>query len=220
MILLITAGIIDDDKETVQVFAEYLEMLNVKVVSVGYNGKEAVEIYKKYKPDILFLDLMMPEYDGIYGLENIRAINSKANVVIITSDLDARRSEKLERLQPTEIFFKPFELEQIKMLVDKISQTKNSGMMVNNEKKALISFTITQALLNVSPAATNDIGSRLYAKHGCYFSDCLEHPEYLRDALYETFGKGAEAIIITIKQSLAEIEQQQEISNFLHVISK
>ena len=217
---MITAGIIDDDKETVQVFAEYLEMLNVKVVSVGYDGTAAVEIYKKYKPDILFLDLMMPEYDGIYGFENIRAIDSKANVVIITSDLDSYASKKLEHLRPMDIFFKPFELEQIKTLLDKISQTKNSGVLVSNEKKALISFTISQALLKVSPAATNDIGSRLYAKHGCYFSDCLEHPEYLREVLYETFGKGAEAIIKTIRQSLAEVEQQQEISNFLHVISR
>lgn len=133
--MLITAGIVDDDKETVQVFAEYLEILNVKVVSVGYNGKAAVEMYKKYKPDILFLDLMMPDYDGIYGLENIRVVDSKANIVIITADLDAHTSEKLEQLRPTEIFFKPFDLEQIKTLVNKMSQTKNSGIMVSNEKR-------------------------------------------------------------------------------------
>ncbi len=218
--MLITAGIVDDDKETVQVFAEYLEILDVKVVSVGYNGKAAVDLYKKYKPDILFLDLMMPEYDGIYGLENIRAVDSKANIVIITADLDMHTLEKLEQLRPTEIFFKPFDLVQIKTLVDKMSQTKNSCIMVSNEKKALISFTVTQALLKISPSATNDIGSRLYTKHGCYFSDCLEHPEYLRDILYETFGKGAEAIIKIIKESLAGIEQQQEISNFLNVLSR
>ena len=39
MILLITACIIDDDHYTVEVFAEYLEILGVKVVSVGYDGK-------------------------------------------------------------------------------------------------------------------------------------------------------------------------------------
>lgn len=218
--MLIRAVIIDDDKDTVNVFAEYLEMLNVRVVSSGYNGRDAVELYKRHTPDVLFLDLSMPEYDGTYGLREIRNIDSKAKVVIITADLNARDSEKLEQLGPTEIFFKPFDMEQIKTLIAKITLEKNSGTLVNNEKKALVSFTVTQALLKISPTATNDIGTRLYAKYGCYFSDCLEHPEYLRDVLYETFGNGSAAIIKTIRESLSESGQQQQISNFLYVISK
>ncbi len=217
---MIRAVIIDDDKDTVNVFAEYLEMLNVRVVSAGYNGRDAVELYKRHTPDVLFLDLSMPEYDGTYGLREIRNIDPKAKVVIITADLNAKDSDKLEQLGPTEIFFKPFDMEQIKSLIAKITLEKNSGTLVNNEKKALISFTITQALLKISPSATNDIGTRLYAKYGCYFSDCLENPEYLRDVLHETFGIGSSAIIKTIRESLAEFGQQQQISNFLYVISK
>jgi len=217
--VLITAVVIDDDTDTVEVFSDYLELLNVKVVSVGHNGKAAVELYKKHRPDVLFLDLSMPDYDGIYGLENIRAIDPKARVVVVTSVLTAIESEKLEKLRPAEIFTKPFNLDRIKTLLDKISQIKNP-VIASNEKKAMISFTITQALLGISPSATNDVGTRLHAKYECYFSDCLEHPEYLRDILHETFGNGSAAIIKIIRDSLAEFEQQQEISNFLYVISK
>ena len=210
---------IDDDADTANVFAEYLEILGIKVVTIGHNGQVALETYKKYKPDLVFLDLSMPEYDGIYALREIRKINSEAKVVIITSDLNSDDHEKLDQLSPTAVLFKPFEVEKIKSLLGKFIQTDNQNF-VGNEKQALISFTIAQALQKISPSTVEEVGRRLHAKHGCYFSDCLEHPEYLKDILHEVFGNnGAYAIIKTIKEDLAEVENQQPIDKFLKIIS-
>jgi CheY-like chemotaxis protein len=211
--------VIDDDADTANVFAEYLEILGIKVVTIGHNGQVALETYKKYKPDLVFLDLSMPEYDGIYALREIRKINSEAKVVIITSDLNSDDHEKLDQLSPTAVLFKPFEVEKIKSLLGKFIQTDNQSF-VGNEKQALISFTIAQALQKISPSTVEEVGRRLHAKHGCYFSDCLEHPEYLKDILHEVFGNnGAYAIIKTIKEDLAEVENQQPIDKFLKIIS-
>jgi CheY-like chemotaxis protein len=219
MILLITACIIDDDHYTVEVFAEYLEILGVKVVSVGYDGKMAVDIYKKYKPDIVFLDLIMPEYDGIHALSEIRSLEPDAKIVILTAYLDSINAEKLELLKPTDIFIKPFEIEKIKSAIEKISQ-KQDHAVFTDEKKALVSLTITQTLLKMSPSVVNEVGSRLYTKHHCYFADCLEHPEYLNGILTEIFGDGAKVVTDKILQSLAEFKDQQPISNFLAVLAK
>jgi CheY-like chemotaxis protein len=76
-----TATAIDDDKDTVDVFCEYLKMLDVAVLGVAHNGKAAVEIYHQTKPDVIFLDLMMSEYDGIFALENIRKTDPHSNIV-------------------------------------------------------------------------------------------------------------------------------------------
>ena len=216
---MLTSIVIDDDADTANVFAEYLEILGIKVVTIGHNGQVALETYKKYKPDLVFLDLSMPEYDGIYALREIRKINSEAKVVIITSDLNSDDHEKLDQLSPTAVLFKPFEVEKIKSLLGKFIQTDNQNF-VGNEKQALISFTIAQALQKISPSTVEEVGRRLHAKHGCYFSDCLEHPEYLKDILHEVFGNnGAYAIIKTIKEDLAEVENQQPIDKFLKIIS-
>jgi len=218
---LITAAIIDDDNDTVQVFAEHLELLDVKVVSIGHNGKQAVEIYKKYKPDVLFLDLVMPEYDGIYGLKEIRAMAPQAKVIIIAADLTAKNEEELDKLKPTKIIFKPFDVKKLKTLLTKMIKTDHLTINpVDNAKKALVSFTVTQSLLQMSQSAANEVGSRLYAKYHCYFSDCLEHPEYLKDILQEIFGNGSTAIIKTIKEKLAVYEDQQPISNFLVIMEQ
>jgi two-component system chemotaxis response regulator CheY len=120
--ILTTAAITDDDRDTVAVFAEYLQMYKIDVVAVGYDGKNAVDIYKKYKPDIMFLDILMPQYDGIYALKEIRAIDSNAKVVVITADLNKYVEEKLSELKPTKIFIKPFDMSKIIDLLEKLEE--------------------------------------------------------------------------------------------------
>lgn len=120
---MVTAIVIDDDIDTVDVFCDYLKLKNVEVLGKGHNGKDAFELYQKYKPDIVFLDLMMPDYDGFYGLENIRKANPSSKVVIITADLREETAEKLQKLKPTEVFIKPYDIEKITKLLERIQFT-------------------------------------------------------------------------------------------------
>ena len=119
-----TAIVVDDSKMTVQVLCDYLAMIDVDVLGRGHNGKDAVELYKKYRPDIVFLDIMMPDYDGYYALENIKKMDTNAKVVVVTSDLRQKDSKELERLGPTKIIFKPFAIDTIKDIVEKIKKSK------------------------------------------------------------------------------------------------
>lgn len=116
-----TAVVVDDDRDTVDVFCDYLQMKDVKVLGRGYNGKDALEMYQLYRPDVLFLDLMMPDYDGFYALEKIRKIDPGAKIVVITADLRADTEAKLAKLKPTEIFIKPYDIGKITEMLDKIT---------------------------------------------------------------------------------------------------
>ena len=116
----LTAIVIDDDVDTVDVFCDYLQIVAVNVLGRGYNGKIAVELYQKYKPDVVFLDLMMPDYDGFYALENIRKINPSARVVVVTADLRKDTADRLDILKPTEVFIKPYDINKISELLQKI----------------------------------------------------------------------------------------------------
>jgi CheY-like chemotaxis protein len=117
---MLTTIVIDDDIDTVEVFCEYLELKNALVLGKGYNGKDAVELYKKHLPDVVFLDLMMPQYDGIYALENIRKINPLARVIVITADMRRETEEELDKLEPTAVFIKPFNIDKIMQTLSKI----------------------------------------------------------------------------------------------------
>ena len=80
----IRALVVEDDKDVKDVFVELLQLSKVDVIGKGSNGKEAIELYKKLHPDIVFIDVLMPEYDGFYGLEKIKEYDPKAIVVMVT----------------------------------------------------------------------------------------------------------------------------------------
>ncbi|MBI5697213.1 MAG: response regulator [Thaumarchaeota archaeon] len=105
--------VVDDDVDTVEVFCEYLEIKEITVLGRGYNGKTAVELYEKHKPDIALLDVMMPEYDGFYALENIKKINPEAKLIMVTADLTFDTEKKLKDLSAAAVIYKPYEIDSV-----------------------------------------------------------------------------------------------------------
>ena len=98
---MIRAIIVDDDKDTVLLFSELLQSNNIQVVGTGYNGQDAAFLYQKLKPDIVFLDVIMPVYDGVYGLKKIREINPDSVVVMTTDKMTISTQLALNKLQPS-----------------------------------------------------------------------------------------------------------------------
>ena len=61
---------------------------------IGHDGKMALEWYWE-KQDIVFVDLTMPGYDGIFALKNIRKIDPTAKAIIVTGDLQKMPQQNL-----------------------------------------------------------------------------------------------------------------------------
>jgi len=79
---LTSVVVIDDDKDTVSVLSELLELHGTDIIGKGYNGLEGVQLFDKLHPDVILLDLMMPQYDGLYALRKIREKYPIARVII------------------------------------------------------------------------------------------------------------------------------------------
>lgn len=109
--------VVDDNQEILKLFVELLKLKNFTIVGKGHNGKEAVELYGSLRPDITFMDVVMPNGDGIYALERIRKINPNAIVIMVTSDISATTAECLEQLHASAIIYKPFEINEIVRVV-------------------------------------------------------------------------------------------------------
>ena len=56
--------VVDDEKDIVELLRYNLEKENIFEVFTAYNGRDALNIIKKIKPDLVILDIMMPEYNG------------------------------------------------------------------------------------------------------------------------------------------------------------
>ncbi len=121
---IITAIVIDDDKDTVSVLSDFLVIKGIKVIGRGYDGLEAVEIYTRLRPDVVFLDVMMETYDGVYALEKIREIQSDALVIMVTADLTNNTHEKLLDLDASAIIYKPYNINEIMYILNKLHTLK------------------------------------------------------------------------------------------------
>ncbi len=104
--------VIDDDEDTVRLFSEFLEENGIKVIGNGYDGVTAIKLYKEKKPDVVLIDIMMPNGSGFYAIKKIQEINPKSKIIAISGDSSYLTEEKLEKLS-IQLIQKPFNLKQI-----------------------------------------------------------------------------------------------------------
>lgn len=67
---------------------------DIEVVALAGNGKEAFEKCKVYEPDVVLMDMRMPDYDGAYGIHAIKEQCSKIRVLVLTTFDDEETIEK------------------------------------------------------------------------------------------------------------------------------
>lgn len=88
--------IADDNRQITSILEEYAKSEGFDV-KIAFDGKEAIDIFKKHNPDIVLLDVMMPQIDGF---EVCREIRKKSNTPII---MITARGEDFERIMGLDI---------------------------------------------------------------------------------------------------------------------
>lgn len=61
---------------------------DLELISEASSGQEAVEIYQELRPDVVLMDLMMPEVDGVEATRRIKMISDQARIIVLTSFQD------------------------------------------------------------------------------------------------------------------------------------
>ena len=129
-----TAIVIDDEEDVRDVFSECLPLFDVEVLAKGSDGQEAVELYKKYKPEIVLLDVLMPRFDGLYGLEKIREYDPHARIIIITASIDGEIEKNLVKNNASAIIWKPFDMEKVQKTIERVKNGETKLLLRKNSK--------------------------------------------------------------------------------------
>ena len=114
------AIVIDDDKDTLDIFCEFLRLKNIDVVGTAKNGLEAFLVYKETKPDIVLMDVMMPDYNGFFGLKKIKEFDENSKIIMVTADLSENTTQRLNELGANKILYKPYEIEDVIKNINKL----------------------------------------------------------------------------------------------------
>ena len=81
----ITVMICDDSPLIRKKLQEILNRVGVNSVVFAEDGEQAVEIYKEKKPDLVFMDIVMPKKTGLDALREIREFDCEARVVMAST---------------------------------------------------------------------------------------------------------------------------------------
>jgi len=81
------------------------------------NGEEAVATFERERPRIVFLDLTMPIMDGFEALERIMALDPKAQVVIVSADIQPKAQERVKALGAKMMVPKPISMEKMQQIL-------------------------------------------------------------------------------------------------------
>lgn len=112
--------IVDDAAFMRMMLKDILTKNDYEVVGEASNGKEGIKLYKELNPDLVTLDITMPEMDGITCLKNIKQIDSQANVIMCSAM--GQQAMVIEAIQAgaKDFIVKPFQSDRVLESIGKI----------------------------------------------------------------------------------------------------
>ena len=108
--------VVDDELEVRQVLFEFLSSRGYDVCTAS-GGAEAVAMVETIKPDLVLLDVAMPDMDGVETLKRIVAIEPAMAVIMVTANTDIGTTSKLLALGAVDYVPKPFDLDYLDQAV-------------------------------------------------------------------------------------------------------
>jgi two-component system chemotaxis response regulator CheY len=210
--------VVDDSVSIVKLLVQILKNCNVEVVATGNNGNEAVKIYKSKLPDIVFLDVLMPNADGFFALKEIRKINPNAVIVFVTADPLIEHKLLEHNDVPSAVIQKPFEIAKITNVVTSISDSIPYKNIIQFQKK-LIKIAIERTIIELGISEFEKIRQKLKLEYECGFEDCLVHPKFLKNVLCDLHGSSYEELVSKIMAALAGFLLHEPIISFLKVMT-
>ena len=122
--------VVDDDKNIINIIQDFLEPEQFEVLAAS-NGKEALGMVFMKPPDIIILDIMMPEMDGLTVCRELKNNASTRNIPIIVLSAKTSLDDKLRAMDLgiNDYIGKPFHLQELKA---RINMALRQGFIYNS----------------------------------------------------------------------------------------
>lgn len=104
--------LIDDELSLCGLLATLLERKGYEVL-IAQSGSYGLELFKRTRPDVIVLDLKMPEMDGLTVLRQLRAVDGQTSVIILTGASNEQLEEEARTLGVAAFIGKEFSLHRL-----------------------------------------------------------------------------------------------------------
>jgi two-component system OmpR family response regulator len=114
--MALTLMIVDDDPQLIRVLSMFFDLEGYNVVRAA-NGREALTLLGEYTPDLILLDLMMPEVGGEEVVKQVRAQQKHQRIPIVIFTAAETREEELRAAGADAFITKPFSLDGLRDVI-------------------------------------------------------------------------------------------------------
>ena len=150
--------VVDDEPDITASFQSFFGRRGF-LVNTAASGKDALDIIKTSRPDLVFLDLTLPEMHGKEVLKELREFDKKTKVIIVTGHaLESEDEDKeFQSLGISAYLNKPIVLEELAGIVESVLENKFS--LRNFDKYKLVKKTEPPAISSIAHRLKNLLGN-------------------------------------------------------------
>ena len=145
-----TILIVDDNEDLRFTLSDIIKSEGYKVLEAG-EGTKALKQIKSNSPELVLLDMRLPGMDGMKILEEIKKFDSNIIVIMLTAFGDVKGAVKAMRLGAFDYLTKPFDNEELLIIIKKALDTRNLTKEVESLRKQLDEKNLMDEVIGQSP---------------------------------------------------------------------
>lgn len=112
--------VVDDSPVLRIMLLEMLQSLGHEVVGEAANAADALQAFRTHKPDLVTLDISLPDKDGLTVLKELRRIDLNAKVLIVTGNDQKALETNAMTLKALGVLHKPFDIDELTSMFEKL----------------------------------------------------------------------------------------------------
>jgi YesN/AraC family two-component response regulator len=141
---------------------------DLEVVAIASNGLQAVEMAKEQRPDIVILDINMPEMDGLTAFQHIIRAYPNTGCIIISAESSPVTVSKAMSIGIHEYLVKPFLIEEmetaIKHVSEQLRETREKTMQLNQANANYVAYLEQTASEYLKEGRTDDQATQIFER--------------------------------------------------------
>lgn len=129
--------LVDDEESLLNLVKINLMFENYEVITAEC-GKTAIELFQTQSPDLVVLDLMLPDIDGFQVIHAIQEINNEVPIIVLSAKNQINDRLLGLQLGADDYVTKPFDSRELILRIRAISRRINKAKLLNNKKQSSI----------------------------------------------------------------------------------
>jgi len=218
-IIIKTILVVDDEKRLVSLVAEYLQQSGYRVVS-AYNGKEALRVARQEKPDLIILDLMMPEMNG-YEFMQAHRKEMDTPIILLTARVEDEEKVIGLELGADDYVTKPFRprelVARVRSVLRRAAKSEPGSAILDvadvRLDRNIRTVQVGETFINLTPSEF-DLLAALMSSPGKVFSR-LDLLDILQGIRYEGYERTIDS---HIKNLRAKLEQEASSLHYIETV--